>query len=262
MEASIFSRPRNLYKYRSGSTQDVENLKNYEIWLPTFKNLNDPHDGQLNILIEQAINMHGYQFMTAMQDEQGAPLLILSAIGSSELRQQRNSPEVHADYQEKVKKMQDYYRNAGIYSLSENCDSPQMWAHYGNNSKGFCIEYSLEIDGKPVPTAEAFNKVSYVDEYPKIDLLSLTLGNESWRLSQLLMRKEKNWAYENEWRWLSPDGDYTNSHPLPVTSIIIGSKADQKLIDELKEFFDQYEAVKLKKSVIIPGQFKFGLEPL
>lgn len=251
--------PEYLYKFRSGSKRDIENLREGNIWLPKFEDMNDPHDGQLDILIDQAIRMHGILTPIVIHYASGAPALIPFGLGTTE-QDNRHAPEVEAKYEMEAEKAKQFYGNVGVYSLSESCGSPQMWAHYASESTGFCIEYKLRNDsGTLHENCEYFFRVRYVDQYPEVDLRLLSLSTESRRLFEMFARKERNWSYEKEWRFVSPEGGFPDPQPLPISSIILGAKADARLVGDIKAVFEG-TGVLLKRSLKVPRQFEFGTE--
>ncbi|MEQ5834718.1 DUF2971 domain-containing protein [Marinobacter sp. NFXS9] len=253
--------PEYLYKFRSGSKRDIENLRNGNIWLPKFEDMNDPHDGQLDILIDQAIRMHGVHTPMVIHDASGSPAFIPFGLGTTE-HENRHSPEVEEKYRKEAEKAKQFYGNVGVYSLSESCGSPQMWAHYASESSGFCIEYKLRTDsGDLHQNCEYFFRVRYVDDYPEVDLRLLSLSTEGRRLFEMFGRKERNWSYEKEWRFVSPEGGFPAPQPLPISSIIFGAKANDQLIDDIKAVFEGTDVL-MKRSTKVPSQFEFGTELL
>jgi len=254
--------PPHLYKFRPGSTRNIENLRNGHIWLPTFDNMNDPHDGQLDILIEQAVRLHDAIIPLIIRDPSGAPLFSPLTVYSTP-PDNRNPLDIEEKYNLEVKKSQEYCRKLGIYSLSESCRNALMWAHYADNSSGFCIEYSLyNSKGQLHPNSQYYNEIDYVAEYPKIDLQYLKMSSISHSLYQLLGRKEESWKYEKEWRSIIlSGGNCTKSHPLPISSIIFGANLEEPVANRIKTIFKGTDVL-LKKSIKLQGQFELGVETI
>lgn len=91
-----------------------------------------------------------------------------------------------------------------IGALSENINSTLMWSHYGDEHKGFCIEYDFNIADKKywVP----LHPVIYQNDIPDFSKY-MTHKN---RLTGLViatyasMIKAQDWKYEKEWRIILP----------------------------------------------------------
>jgi len=253
--------PSHLYKFRPGSTRNIENLRNGNIWLPTLDGMNDPHDGQLDILIDQAVRMHDAIEPIVIRDPSGAPLFSPLTVYSTPPAN-RNPLDIEEKYNLEVKKFQDFYRKFGIYSLIESSGSPLMWAHYADNSSGFCIEYSLyNSKGELYPNSDYFSGIDYVDEYPRIDLRFLKMAKIGHCLYQLFGRKEKAWEYEKEWRSFDIKAKCTKAHPLPISSIIFGSNIKEPVANKIKTIFKGTDIL-LKKSIKLQGQFELGVETI
>lgn len=98
----------------------------------------------------------------------------------------------------------------GILSLSEEPLSDQMWAHYGEQGRGFVVG----LDAKhpffsyrtPVVTRSLLKKVIYTDSRTQ----------NFWRNPYyLFLVKSKGWSYEKEWRMLKKLQDSDES----ITSV-------------------------------------------
>ncbi|MFM2389160.1 MAG: hypothetical protein RLZZ437_715 [Pseudomonadota bacterium] len=85
----------------------------------------------------------------------------------------------------------------GVLSLSEIHDSLLMWSHYGDQHRGFVIEFD---------TDNAFFNSNYAQEFPsfllKVDYSDVRphLSSTTLNRPEALTRKAKVWAYEQEWR--------------------------------------------------------------
>lgn len=131
-------------------------------------------------------------------------------------------------------------QNAGIFSLSEDPLNELMWAHYGDNSKGIAIGFSINEDNLLGDKNKCL-KVNYSDELPKFDSDGFILetsfyGNGTNKqkiafhdktLQKAISTKSKSWDYEKEWRYVEEDA---GAYPLPseITEIIFGLRTDEK----------------------------------
>lgn len=71
-----------------------------------------------------------------------------------------------------------------------------MWAHYGANHKGFCVEY--EVEGDPLDLHE----VIYASRAPSVTVTEL-LFSPSETMVRVLTTKEMQWSHEREYRLLA-----------------------------------------------------------
>lgn len=190
-------RPSILYKYKAiQSLEDIKRLldifENNRMYFPNYKELNDPLEGA-----GHNINLHGWAGMSIYYyaDKELLPI-------------------------ERVKKK---YK---ILSLSEECQSPQLWAHYAGNYSGICLCFS---------TANSFQiveKVLYTKDKREKNPDSEGALIECVR--EGLLEKHPGWSYEKEWRILEPTmKKYFQFNKKDLIGIIIGQKMDkaiQKLI--------------------------------
>ena len=125
-----------------------------------------------------------------------------------------------------------------VYCLTNDPISILMWAHYGNNNKGICVEY--EADNKKFRLNNYIEKVAYSREFPI---------HKIWDEKKLPMfRKPILWKYENEFRiiaeershamaseTLKTDNDFF-TFPIPIVrSIIIGARTDDTIKLEIED---------------------------
>jgi hypothetical protein len=91
----------------------------------------------------------------------------------------------------------------GILSLTERFDSLPMWAHYGNQAKGYVIRFAnlaKEFPGDATGSLNGLIPVQYVE-----DLVGMTHDPSTQNL--LFFSKFRDWNYEREWRVVSALSD-------------------------------------------------------
>jgi len=131
--------------------------------------------------------------------------------------------------------------NIGVLSLTENPLDLVMWAHYGNNSKGICIEFERETTNEL--GGENTNSVTYVETRPTIKF-----QDRHERLIDIITTKSKIWSYEKEWRNWKKTGGNTYSFPGKIIRIIFGVNCHINTKMILKEIFKdtvRYENIQL-----------------
>jgi len=120
------------------------------------------------------------------------------------------------EYQKRVQRL-------GIVCFSKRWDSILMWSHYANLHEGICIG----IDTDRLHPGPKIHPVIYVEERPLVHLFADR--ENANRITALT--KNKEWEYEEEWRWVL-EANATSGQPpctvnFPVgsiTEIILGAK--------------------------------------
>ena len=147
------------------------------------------------------------------------------------------------------KKVDNLYR---VGSLCTGYKSTLMWSHYADCHRGFCVEYNfnnLADDYKNI----LILPVIYEHKRPMIPwevALATNINTEEMRRKNAysnllsLLTKDKNWAYENEWRiiQLASSGKEDIKMP-PVSCIYIGAQCEEKHRKKL---------IKIAKKINIP----------
>ena len=169
-------------------------------------------------------------------------------------------------------------RKRDIYYSSpynhESLNKIQMWSHYADNHKGYCVEYDLSTLKKDLMINYTYgqfysetDRKQYLDErlsivvkgglFPviytsnRINLPYKKLkeynNNDPEKITRILynayITKSPVWGYENEWRLIIDDkisNYYSNKIPFPyIKTIYLGCKMEQSNIDELLNIADE-----------------------
>jgi hypothetical protein len=105
-----------------------------------------------------------------------------------------NSPEARAEF---TMTLSDHIQAIlfvrGIYCLTPNPESTEMWSHYADNHRGICLEF--DVDNALFRMARS---VVYCEKYPRWLPQEITGAPE--RVMDLILTKADNWAYEREFR--------------------------------------------------------------
>jgi hypothetical protein len=102
-----------LYKYRSGTTRDIEALMNNQFYSASIESLNDVQEGKILI------------------DNQKIKLLDLFV--------ENVTSTFNISIEKSLNNLIQIYKNSGVYSLSKDYKNELLWAHYADSHKGFCI---------------------------------------------------------------------------------------------------------------------------
>jgi len=155
---------------------------------------------------------------------------------------------LHITSKEYVDSEAEYLRNglsekSGVVSLTSDPSNELMWAHYGLNS-GVAIGYETEeavesegLRGRGLPLGLAL-EVTYDDSV-------IPMKKDFSDVALRLCTKRKCWAYENEWRILSPlegvkikEHDGKKFYALPalreqVAHVVFGANATKGFIERI-----------------------------
>lgn len=144
----------------------------------------------------------------------------------------------------------------------------RMWSSsYGNMSKGFCIEYTINLDNyvKNLKTLLNLFPVIYSSIRNDSSRFYLSIEEElnSEKLWQLyfngLLRKNNEWNDQKEWRLIlydkSIDIDYEGHNPIPffkITKVFLGNKMPMrkrgKVVDTCKKYNIEYVGLVRKEN--------------
>ena len=154
----------------------------------------------------------------------------------------------------------------GMYCLSETCDNIQMWAHYADGHRGFCLEF-LNDEGNPffVPApsgAKVKNmaplKVQYSDQFPIINRVS---DDSDAVAKKALLTKASGWSYEKEWRMVDLSGSGRRIFsPHFLKSVIFGFK----MSDDHKRLIRKWcgsrdPAITFREALISAGSYSLEI---
>ncbi len=109
-----------------------------------------------------------------------------------------------------------------------------MWRKYANNDKGFCLHFEMDYDPD---FFKDITRVSYADELPAINLLSIDLPEQMKILSTT---KRKKFRIENEYRLLKHSSGLHQYKRGCLTGLTFGAfnKNPQELINVLRDYYN------------------------
>jgi len=126
----------------------------------------------------------------------------------------------------------------GVFSLTKRPDNMSLWAKYGDDHKGYCLEFSGLSR-----FANVF-EVTYAAKVP----LSLTLRMEPGQADFLFMKSD-DWANEQEARILSLPSGTQEFPPDALTGIILGEHCDAEDVTTIKGWINaRRPSIRLRKA--------------
>ncbi len=155
------------------------------------------------------------------------------------------SIEERESFHEIIKK---FSKKFGILCFSATYHNPIMWAHYADNHKGICLEFSVSDD--------YFEKIEYLSKrlpLEKLGIKRISKINEN-HIRTLLFKKYCGWRYENEHRKicsLAKGSDLKFNKNFQLTKVIIGkdSNLTREQVDNFLSDRAHEEVVRFKARV-------------
>lgn len=272
--------PKNLYKYRKVNEYSLGNLSDSSLFLAVASDFNDPYDsavnfdplfgetfagtllGNVDISLERRSEiLNGANPLRAALEE----LLIVSGQGI-ESAQLDAIQELITDRHKTMKAeivtgMNQRIRSSyKICSLTERLDSLPLWAHYADNHKGFAMEYDFKSLAFESVMSLMLWPVRYNGVFNAGEMLKgVRPGMAFNNLFALVaaLHKAPDWAYEQEWRLVLPDGvtEPGRNFKAPLTAVYLGtniSSDDERLVRDRASVAD----VPVFKMRLVPHQFK------
>ena len=223
----------SLYKYSKYNYYTKENILENKIYFSTPLKFNDPYEFAFKFDVSDA-DLPKFEELIFGKDQ-----LDKISLGKEELLH-----EVR----------QHYYVEAvsqiGVSCLSDKCTNDLMWAHYGDNHTGICLEYNDKLH-----PFNLFKKVNYVDSLPIIQGDEL-LKEQYDRIMEVLYTKNSIWSYENEYRFTF---EADKSLPIELGSLLSitfgfhckNAKKKQIIKDTKHLNIKYYQIVRAKNNYII-----------
>lgn len=235
----------SLYKYRSGTENDIINLENNKLMAAKYNKFNDPFEFINRLDINSAITTYG--LLEGKDFSEIKPLIMNDTLSKNH--------GFWSFYDKVMDSVEEYKKSFNICCLSEKKDSLLMWSHYANEHKGFCIEYNISemFDMHPL-----LCPILYSEFMP----LFANGDNELVNLSKMLYTKSTSWEYEREWRITCNGDEEFKLIPTPKpTSIYVGCRIERELFEKLF-LFCKNNNVRLFRSIINRLKYQLDFEEI
>lgn len=126
-----------------------------------------------------------------------------------------------------------------------------MWSHYGDNHKGVCLGYRLnkiennayfgKVEYKGLKTKKMNNSLNLVSGEIEKNIEDFSYNDnfkidEDIILTDIFFRKNENWKYEKEYRFIYFNDDEEYYSEVELVEVIFGietSDIDKKIIKKL-----------------------------
>lgn len=258
--------PQIIYKYRDwGSEYHQSILTNNTIWFSHPKELNDPYDIRVPVRFDFSEIEHPI-FLKKLKEyaKERYPHFHsesreFKVVCDNHMDLIKNNPEEHFKRNYLQLRESDIYDRVGVFSLTSDALNETMWAHYGNNSRGFSVGFhTIELSRN---LECGFGFVEYGAEPPVYSFIKDIKENQK---DQMFLKNNK-WIYEAEFRFITfrirSERDRLVRIPShTIIEVVLGhniSAVHQKSITELLQ--ENYNGkVKLFKAT--PKQNSYGLD--
>ncbi|NRA53885.1 MAG: DUF2971 domain-containing protein [Gammaproteobacteria bacterium] len=125
-----------------------------------------------------------------------------------------------------LKSFQQEIEELGVLSLSTTNKNLLLWAHYGCEHKGMCLEFE-RINTSALSDDEATKKIFYTNNHPTLSTQSLiNPASKKASMHRILFTKSMHWGYEDEWRHIVSTGDSLHPWPAPLKAVYFGCNTD------------------------------------
>ncbi len=221
--------PRKLYKYKKFNPEgySIDSFVNNYLFCAKASKLNDPYECALQVhpQLPEAFESFRSRFYTISRTLALFPRDFLESIKNCSIDEFFDilaDADTEHDYNgshfkfvfecltnfkkdENDEKISSESQNhICIGALSENINSTLMWSHYGDEHKGFCIEYDFRnADSKYwIP----LHPVLYQNDIPDFSKYIINKKSSTGLVisTYAAMIKAKEWKYEKEWRIILP----------------------------------------------------------
>ncbi|MDF5830535.1 DUF2971 domain-containing protein [Pseudomonas syringae] len=249
--------PKRLFKFRAVGQYSIENFREDTLFCAKADSFNDPFDCSLKLVgpDPKELIINALQILrlcteerTRRISESDQPSTVLA-----EIVQELDGTMQASDKKLFVAKLMGAIneprdtlnskirRSCNICSVTQRVDSLPMWAHYGDDHKGFAMEYDYSVLPIGHKVRESLWPVIYGDEM--YDVTSQIFGRTVKEFSPLFLiagaiHKSTDWRYEDEWRIVLPVGaenpEENVSVPTPVALYLgaqIASESAENLLD-------------------------------
>ena len=240
--------PKSLFRYRTLSAYSLGELVNQTMWYAKPTKFNDPFDCALTI------------------DQRRFSESVRHAIRVGMTRGQipENLPEaLHAPTEDERavflairKRIRGAADHLGLCCFSERSKNILMWAHYANNHRGFCVEYS-RAEGTML--AQESSLVEYSNRMPSLSIADLSPEKSAATVETLWRTKAACWRYEREWRALAPEGNKSYPARAPILSVIFGARMPKEDKELIRQALNGQPNIQLKETYLDETRFALRL---
>jgi hypothetical protein len=226
-----------LYKYGRWGPYSEDLFSSSQIWLAAPHELNDPFECRPQFTYNGSKKGRSHVIAIALKKRDPRITHQQAIARATNIIEDRRdlapgfweaiSADVHRDLASRV----------GLYCLAEKPDSILMWSPYGDDHKGYCLEFDVTGENTIFSGVE---KVQYSKTYPVVDFFITSRLNQ---FDRIFLTKFEGWEYEQEWRIVNyQDGAGLKGYPTDrLKRIIFGMRMSDERKKEIRELVDRRE---------------------
>jgi hypothetical protein len=208
--------PESLFRYQALTAHSLASVVNKTIWLAKPSTFNDPFDCAISLdrqKYKQSV-MHAITVAMERANSAGLKPEYLNDIwpGDKEAFEKFSSS------------LSELIQNLGVCSFSATPSHLLMWSHYANHHRGFCVEYDCRAG---TLLRQLAREVKYEDDTPSLTTADFAPPRNEHAVDVLWLTKAKCWAYEEEWRVMTNEGNKVHLAPSKILSIIFGARVPE-----------------------------------
>ena len=165
------------------------------LWSSRAGAINDPFECRpymdFNATLEQKVVWLARQLVasgTCRQD-----------IAESEARRKLQENRIAPDTEAMTSRILEKCKKIGVICFSATREPLLLWSHYAAGHRGLCVGFRQQEAGGLLSYAK---EVKYQNEYPTVRAY---LDDDPARFDKVVLTKSMCWAYEREWRVVSPE---------------------------------------------------------
>ncbi len=243
-----------LYLYRPAKPYTKKIFKDMRLWSAKPERFNDPFDCDLEVT-------KGFTEVDMMQSiharygpRRNWPPKIVKFVDAAFDKKGKFTVTERARIDTETQAIFDDNKNSGVVCLSEVNDSILMWSHYAESHAGVCIEFHRTPDC-PLGDAEICTPVQYGTNYPVIDLGKILVNRDGKTLNLMMRYKADCWAYEKEWRVITPKGDMPHNLVANISKVIFGLRTRDPFRTSIQRLCDKNN-IRTVQATKAPREFR------
>jgi len=212
--------PPVVYKYRADWNKlfHKEFITKQMVWFAAPRDLNDPYDIRTPIQFDVSEIEHPIflsklkRYLQANNPNTAFTERDINVICENKLNEIRKDPKSYFEKNYRDIREGGIYDRVGLFSCTTDELNETMWAHYGNNHKGFVVGFNtLELSRNLFCS---IGPVKYKNEIPHYNFLDFEMNGDF----DTYFLKSKKWEYEKEFRFFTI-GDDANINRVKKYSI-------------------------------------------
>lgn len=242
--------PDSLYRYQALTAHSLASVINKTIWLAKPSSFNDPFD--CAITLDRQKYKQSVMHVVSMAMERAKPA------GLKPEHLHDIWPGDKEAFEQFRSNLSEMVQNLGICSFSATSSHLLMWSHYANHHRGFCVEYDCREGTR---LRQLAHEVQYEDEVPSLTAADFAPPNNEHAIDILWLTKAKCWAYEEEWRVMTNEGNKAHQAPSRILSVIFGARMPEADRIMISHALRHEPDIEFKQARLKEGQFAIEVVP-